>query len=522
MSAPIYLDYRLTLGSPAIIKVPGSDPNSAATALCIPGSAIRGTLAGRLLQGGVSAEGDEFRRLILSGDVRYLNAYPEIGEARSLPTPRSWRREKANPARLHDLAVENGGGGALVGGLPPFASATLIAGFRRMNRPGVGGRLHQQRDREVGRPWAEEKTERAHGTIFSYEYLEAGQAFRGRIVCDERDTGRIKELLALPLLVGRSRRAGYGGEARVEFLSESGAEYLGASGHLEGDLAAGDVFHALLVSAYIGRHPHTGQPDPVTLELELAAALAGAAECRQRHWGVEIAGGFNRTWRREFPQALAVAAGSVLVLRAGRNIAVSRLRAIEHAGLGERRTEGYGRILFLAPGPGSFDIEDEPSRAIGFGPTGEAEDLTFVAERVLLAAARAELERNAAELAAPIPKECTPRPALIGRLRQPLRAANGEAAGAEALKALEKLCADLKKTAGNQLDRCRVGTGKSLRSWLKAPSARERLAAVAQRHRLRNEEESQGILGQHEKELDAFFADALLACLARKARKGEA
>ena len=93
-SYPRYLFYRLTLQSPLIVTSRQGDPNSAATQLFIPGSSIRGVVAGRLLNAGTGPESEEFRRLVLSGEVRYLNAYLEIEGERSLPVPLSWRVRK--------------------------------------------------------------------------------------------------------------------------------------------------------------------------------------------------------------------------------------------------------------------------------------------------------------------------------------------------------------------------------------------------------------------------------------------
>ena len=69
-----YYPYTLTLGSPVVLTSAGGDPNSAETMDFIPGSAIRGAAA-RVLTDTAS----DFHRLILSGEVRYLNAYVLLG-----------------------------------------------------------------------------------------------------------------------------------------------------------------------------------------------------------------------------------------------------------------------------------------------------------------------------------------------------------------------------------------------------------------------------------------------------------
>ncbi len=99
-----YYPYTLTLGSPVVLTSAGGDPNSAESMDFIPGSAIRGAAA-RVL----TDAAPDFHRLILSGDVHYLNAYILLGNQRCLPTPASLRRrEKYAHSQCHDLAGYSG------------------------------------------------------------------------------------------------------------------------------------------------------------------------------------------------------------------------------------------------------------------------------------------------------------------------------------------------------------------------------------------------------------------------------
>ena len=78
-----YLRYKLTLDAPAIVTTLSGDPNSSTTQPFVPGGALRGVLASELLNRDVSADSNDFRRLILEGDVRFLHAYPADGSVRS-------------------------------------------------------------------------------------------------------------------------------------------------------------------------------------------------------------------------------------------------------------------------------------------------------------------------------------------------------------------------------------------------------------------------------------------------------
>jgi CRISPR-associated protein Csx10 len=567
-SNPIYLYCRLRLRSPAIVKTFSGDPNSAATHAFIPGSAIRGAVAGRLLASGVHEGSEEFRRMVLSGEIRYFHAYPELSGERSLPCPLSWRSEKADRMRAIDLAAfsgaidnsvdaddfENGWPKeALVSVPAPFSAAAISAGARTIGMPRIESRLHQQRDRIKGRSW-KDRDERRHGALFAYEYLEADQIFRGVIQIMSTavsDVEYLRELLgAAPILIGRSRRAGYGGEALVEFTGQGQSEYENMSGLVLRDLPAGQCFRAFLTSAYIGRHPKTGQIDPTVLHEELRGRLGETATVERTRWSFETVGGFNQKWRLEVPQAQAVAAGAVLVLKSTSGIAARRLREIEHDGIGERRIEGYGRVLFMEHSDDhetillqrrDDDMHSTAAATLGDVPDEHRRQLNLLEERIVLAAARAELDRVAAfDLAAGAQNR--PTTSLLGRLRTLFRHVADEQAARTALSNLQTWCSDkdnpqaLKRNAKEKLDRCKVN-GKTFREWLRqlADAAHDgagwqamldasgkptTLTALAARYHLTSPAAAQDLLHRHSALLRVYLIDSLLGSLARLNRRG--
>jgi CRISPR-associated protein Csx10 len=376
----------------------------------------------------------------------------------------------------------------------------------------------------------------------------------------------IKTLLAEPILIGRSRRAGYGGVGAIMFALDTDSEYGRVTGALSRQVEGGTSIRVLLTSAYIGRHPVTGQIDPTALDDELAEQLGGGARVEQRYWSFETVGGFNQKWRNELPQTLAVAAGAVLVLRVERPISADVLRRIEHEGLGERRMEGFGRMLFLAP---TDDREPFRLRAIALErveppPTATGQDqaggpaqehLEFLERRIVLAAAAVELERLAADLARGATGRI-PTNSLLGRLRTVLRPAQDNRSAEDALRTLATWCRDvdphsdgardaLKKPARDHLAGCSVGNADQRRTellgWLREIAgprtgttrwdalmgavrgplgSADTLTGLAQRHHLRGTAAAQAILEEHAALLSVQLADGLLAALARRNRGG--
>ncbi len=555
-SSPRYLVYRLTLQSPLIVASRQGDPNSAATQSFVSGSSIRGIIASRLLGAGVDPESKEFWRLVLSGQVRYLNAYLEIEDERSLPIPLSWRVMKFDRNRGWDLACFGGPRASEVEpveGEPDwpneqleapgvgYVSPRMSGGSWLVGQPWVDVRIHHQRDRRKGRAWKDQEG-REHGAIFAYEFLEPGQSFRGIIQlmeAGEECKVRLRKLLERPVMIGRSRRAGYGGNAKVQFLHDIPREYAGATGLLNRDLEANERFRIVLTSPCIVRDPQTGQVDPACVKAELCRRLGGAVQIERTCCAFETVGGFNRKWGLELPQAWAVQGGSVFVVRALERLDFSKVLVVEHAGLGEQRAEGFGRLMLL-----EHDDKDGPIRLqrlearrvggwhAGAGEAREQQLLDLLEERLVLGAAQQELQRAAFALADRTEK--APAKALLGRLRTLLRHAHDEGTARAALETLSSWINGWEgsdQKAARQLKECKLA-GKCLFEWLKAllaadpPSRWEALkqavgegadlAVISHKHYLRTQASAERILQEHSATLMATFLDASFGAISRK------
>ncbi len=481
-----YLTYTLKLDAPVLITSPEGDPNSARTFPYISGAAIRGAVARAL--GRRPTKDPQLRRLVLDGGVRYLNAYPMVATRRSLPMPVSSRPEKHAGTEeivdLHDLLAYEGRPRAdhdVAGQWPseqlgrPGDFATVGAPTLTRAEVSLSGHFHHQRDRQRGRAWTErlaDGSEVPRGTVFAYEALDAGQRFAGVVAVDDDDLAKeVTQALGGQLLLGRSKRAGYGGAARIDWGEQLSDWEVPGSEPLRADVPVGGEFQVLLTSAYLGRHGQTGQPDPTWLREELGEQLGGLVEVVQVRWAFTEAGGYNRTWGTALPYRQALAAGSVALLRATQDVPADVLAGVEHAGLGERRIDGFGRCLFL-PQPSRLRAL-QPARRAGPQPRPPDDGLPDTASALLdriedrIAGDRlsALIEEAAAETARAVLDEIPPA-SLLGRLRVPLRG-EPEAALATLRIWLEAGEDDggLRRPARRHLDRCRV-PGGSLREWL--------------------------------------------------------
>src|SRR5258708_13445617 len=136
-----YLPYTLKLRSSLVLTGEVGDANSAAALHSIPGSTMRGVLAGRLLRSPLASR---FEELVLDGGIAFLHAYPAVDSRRSIPAPISWRREKYGD-HVHDLAAfsEAKETTQLCG--TPAAVVILGQGHPSLLPPHLNPRLHPQR-----------------------------------------------------------------------------------------------------------------------------------------------------------------------------------------------------------------------------------------------------------------------------------------------------------------------------------------------------------------------------------------
>jgi CRISPR-associated protein Csx10 len=504
-----FLKYKITLRAPTILTTISGDPNSAETLDYIPGSALRGVVASKLMKLNVNTESSSFMTLINSDKIRYLNAYPVVDSTRALPTPVSWRSIKGQETGLtYDLSafIKDSRRDAefyrneddeiatnpdnfwpseqLDRKLPGFIA---FLGDKRVGvRSLLKTRTHQQRDRNKGRAYKDQKTQKTYGAIYNYEYLEPNQTFMGLIQVinlPEADYNEVIQVLRTclesgPIFIGRSRNAGYGGMVEFSFENDIGkqlkTEEASWNGIRDSGLTPGEQFQVYLLSPCIVRNQTTGQIDPNALPQTLIARFGGE-KCVARNgvgtfWEFSVVGGFNRKWRLEIPQTLSVSAGSVIELTASGNITIETLQEIVKNGIGERLNEGFGRFVVLKKSMLKSFVLDEHIKTpveIKIDDIEEDTETEFLQSRIFDFEVRKSITGNVIEIVNSA--ERFPPNSLIGRLRIPLRNTDPEEALATIriwLSNPREVDAALRKEAQDKLQRCTLGNHGSLHCFL--------------------------------------------------------
>lgn len=421
--------YSLYLQSPLIISGGGHRAESASTLHYIPGSAIRGVVASRLgdPDGQSNHDRHRFDDLVLSGRVRYSNAYPVTAgyvKERSVPLPMSLKqvkhpKPKTEPYLLDIMAQETDD--TMVN--PGFRFAVIRTGTVIPLYVKTATRFHHTRSAGQSKP------SRDGGSLFTYQYILENQEFAGYIGIDANsviEARKVAEdiltILDCNLLLGRSKAAGYGGNAQFTLELERPLQRM--SGAVTKDIEKDESFRVLLLSDFIGRDSASGAVEPSSFQDHLERALGIGLMEKARYVATDYAGGYNRKARTALPTVRTLSKGSVFLFEPQNRLDIEKINQVQNSGLGMRREQGYGEIVFLeAPlvseykvvfNKGSFsavsnelDI-DEESYAI----------LTLMQRRLLQDELNKEIRRWTREL---VKGQMNINASLLGRLRLALR-----------------------------------------------------------------------------------------------------
>ncbi|MBD2433807.1 MULTISPECIES: RAMP superfamily CRISPR-associated protein [Fischerella] len=361
------------------------DPNSDVSYSFIPGSMIRGAIIGRYMKQHQLSEldlsNDTVKHLFFDAkSTRYLNAYllSQQGK-RTLPVPRSWFKDKDaeltddSTIWVYDFSLYRGDDLEN----PKFVGeyfCTEEGGCVRFYKEKRRINIHNQRDRKQGHSTQikrdpQTKQLKGEGEIFRYEAIDAGQTFQAVILCQEADADFLKKLLhkSQDIWLGGSQSAGYGHTKISEINCHDAWDEVSIP--IE-DRIDRDSFTITLLSDIILRDewgqyavipPSALHQVPVPLIKELKKFLGVELQPKISFTNNTLVGGFNRKWGLPLPQVPAFTAGSVFVFE---NISLNleQIQQLEIQGIGERRVEGFGRVVVNWLEETHFQVYPKPTK----------------------------------------------------------------------------------------------------------------------------------------------------------------
>ena len=368
--AQCFLRFRLRLKDAAIFpSLATGDPNTVLTHTSVPGSVIRGVLAGRYR----AAHGVDtgFGRLFLKGQVLFLSANPLVDNTwRAQPTHHAVREYKDSETHVDALREDLD---------PKRQSRRLSQKWCRLDviwdgatqpstmvRTGMSYHNARAQDRRVGRAVGQESEDRKRyglesgegGALFVYEGLDAEQTFEGAILGSRESLDALRALIANGEVVGlgRSKSAQYGGAARWEWMGEIQQSWgreawnWGQSTRSEEAEAATEI-RVTLLSPLLGRNPW-GHPAPCFPTAELEAALNAKVNLKKSVVRTNWQGGYLSHQLLPVQQTQVLSPGSVLIFELDRKVTAEERVTAERRSYGGRIDEGFGRIaITVAPRP---------------------------------------------------------------------------------------------------------------------------------------------------------------------------
>lgn len=287
---------------------------------------------------------------LLKGGLTFLNAYPAVDGNRSLPMPKCYFALKDNIktfsfnnrlkiySSLKDLDEEKEY--EKVKGFD-FAQWDLDKDNLNVINVGKSSNIHIKN---------EEKNK-----IFRYESINSGNEFVGIIMCDDDNYAEeCKEILEKGLFyIGGSKGSGYGlcrfNKVKINDINPE-IKYLKELLPYEdsGDIvivALSDILYRQengIYSAYL---------EEKLLKKELGLRSAKLKESFVEN---EYITGYNNKWGYRLPNIKGIKAGSVFVYETEGEIDEKLLYEFIEKGVGERKSEGYGRIAILSSLPFNY------------------------------------------------------------------------------------------------------------------------------------------------------------------------
>jgi CRISPR-associated protein Csx10 len=351
------LRYRITATSPLIITGNMGDTNMVSTAELIPGSSLLGVFANKFIKGTnfngkKPHDDDRFRTWFLKGDLVFTNAYIvtpcENGMKRNFPLPFSIQNEKGNDDRCFDLLFyEANSDEDELQTVSETGYGRLIEDELCRETVKKSINFHHQRDSATG-------TSR-EGIIFNYESIDKGQIFEGNILGSVSNLEAFYDLFfdqdqSIDIYLGRSKNAQYG-IAGFKVISQQPEEY---QGEIESDREVreiandkGEIALTMLSDTIVYNKDGFSTTERGSLEKYLQKTLQNDS--------VKIGDSFMKTgnvesfvsvWLLRRPSETCFLAGSCFLIEGLSDADSAKLKEIQKNGIGERRGEGFGRVVF--------------------------------------------------------------------------------------------------------------------------------------------------------------------------------
>lgn len=334
-----YFRYELMNTEPLrITDKAGSQSGQTATLQYIPGTTIRGFIINAI------AEEEDFekkKKILFSNKVRYLNAYRMENGEELLPSPKGFCEPKEFDGDKKALERGREIKNAVVNGECPSGYKRAVVGrycymdskhlyyYNMKTGSDIKIQMH---------PVGKEKQ-----NIFRSEYMAKGHTFVGYIAVDEPSIEAIlPNIVRGTIVLGNARTAGHG---KCIIKSTGFIDNIPYEKYIPKSDQEQEAYMMLLSPMTMRNEQgeYCGI-DIMQLEKKLGVKNLKIPFCSTST--VEIKG-YNRTWGTKVPSVTMYEQGSVFHLYFDGVLKREKISQICHEGIGVRKNEGFGRVLFL-------------------------------------------------------------------------------------------------------------------------------------------------------------------------------
>lgn len=333
VAAGNWIRYRLLLRTPMTITAAAADPwddqrrDHSGGLDYLPGSAVRGMVISWLAQH--RPRWFSVHREQLLNQVVFRNALPLDGKQQTIPTPLGYYEDREQ-GRFYSVLDQDAEAGHKRANLAPFF---------RLGPDGDMIQYTPPMERLLRIAPAQTRSDRR---MFTAESISAGNLLEGYIYLPDPSLAPVlAEAFRKWVWLGADRYAGCG-LCSVELLDNTPPDD-SAFGYRSGDAIPDTLYMLVLSPTAMTDHGEVCGLTDVNLSeiLGVEARIERCATALRKH------SGFNRTWGCASPVVSMYAPGSIFRIRCSGAPSPDRLRAAERMGIGMRRTEGCGQILFL-------------------------------------------------------------------------------------------------------------------------------------------------------------------------------
>ena len=300
----------------------------------IPGSSIRGLVINQLA---LQPDFERKKQILFSNQVRFLNAYPMIDQTELIPSPKGFYEDKTEAAGRKELenVVVNGNfkEGYKRASLGRYVSIEEDTMIYYNVETGSDLKIKQNYDASKG-----EKQ-----NVFRSEYIAKGQTFVGYIVIDDPTVEKeIEQVFQNDIWIGNGKFSGIG---KCRVMNCGNGSLVPYAAYCCNEDQKNSVYMMLLSNTVMRNQ----EGELCGLNLPELEKKMGVSNLTIQYCSTSVTevGGYNRTWGNRTPSMKMYEQGSVFHFSFDGCLSLEKMNEIMNLGIGVRKNEGFGRVLFL-------------------------------------------------------------------------------------------------------------------------------------------------------------------------------